>query len=273
MSLPSRPIAFVLASSNHGTMILNRHDHAVQGNMRFGVGIQILEGGSFDPSEVAFVLALLHLRRRYFGDGVFAIDGGANIGVHTVEWARQMHGWGKVLSFEAQEIVFYALAGNIAINNCLNARARLSALGETVGTIVIPQPDYLAPGSFGSLELRQSETTQHIGQDISYAADAGVEVPMVSVDSLALERVDLLKLDVEGMEMDVLRGAADTIRRCRPALVVEFIKSDLEEIRGFLRELGYSTAFAMAPNVFAFHDDDPTREHVSERDHQLFVSG
>ena len=63
------------------------------------------------------------LRRRFHGDGVVAIDCGANIGVHTVEWAIAMTGWGSVVAIEAQERIYYALAGNIAINNCFNAIA------------------------------------------------------------------------------------------------------------------------------------------------------
>jgi FkbM family methyltransferase len=271
MLLPHRPIAFVLAASNHGTMIVNRNDRAEQNNQTFGVGHQILVNGCFDAQEVGFALTLLDLRRRYFGDGLFAIDGGANIGVHTIEWARHMHGWGKVLSFEAQEVVYYALAGNIAINNCLNARAKLAALGEAVGELTVPQPDYFAAGSYGSLELRQRATTQHIGQDISYAAEAGVCVPMLSIDSLKLERLDFLKLDVEGMEIDVLRGAAETIRRCKPMLLIEFIKSDYHALKRFIEELGYTTNFRVEPNLLAFHDDDPSRHHLETRDHQLFV--
>ncbi len=94
MTFPERPIAFIFAASNHGTMIVNCNDYAVQQQQSFGVGLQILENSCFDASEVQFVLRLLELGRRYFGDGVFAIDGGASIGVHSIEWARLMHGWG-----------------------------------------------------------------------------------------------------------------------------------------------------------------------------------
>ena len=47
---------------------------------------------------------------------------GANIGVHTVEWARHMYGWGNVIAIEAQERLYYSLCGNISLNNCLNVR-------------------------------------------------------------------------------------------------------------------------------------------------------
>ena len=75
---------------------------------------------------------------------------------------------GRVLSFEAQEIIYYALAGNIVINNCLSARAKLAALGEHHSELIIPQPDYFTHASFSSLELRQQENTEYIGQRISY---------------------------------------------------------------------------------------------------------
>jgi hypothetical protein len=88
MKNPKRKIAFVLASSDHGTMIVNRFDYRmVDENRGFGVGFQLLEGSSFDPQEVNLALDLLTLRRKHFGDGVMAIDCGANIGVHAIEWA------------------------------------------------------------------------------------------------------------------------------------------------------------------------------------------
>ena len=98
---------------------------------------------------------LLQIRRKHHGDGVIAIDGGANIGVHTVEWAKAMTGWGSVLAVEAQERIYYALAGNVAINNCFNATVINAAISSESGTLQIPNPNYFLPSSFGSLELRQ----------------------------------------------------------------------------------------------------------------------
>ena len=54
-----------------------------------------------------------------------------------------MYGWGNVISFEAQEKIYYALAGNITINNCLNVSARLSAVGLNCSSIEIPEINYL----------------------------------------------------------------------------------------------------------------------------------
>src|SRR3954464_13718743 len=107
-----RPAPFVLIASNHGTMIVNRNDYEMVDDRRgFGVGFKIMNYSCHDPEEVDFVLTLLEFRRKNFGDGVVALDCGANIGVHTVEWARLMFEWGRVHAFEAQEKIFYALAG------------------------------------------------------------------------------------------------------------------------------------------------------------------
>ena len=105
------------------------------------------------------MLMVLDLRRKHYGDGVVAVDCGANLGVHTVEWAKHMTGWGVVLAIEAQERIYYALAGNIAINNCFNARAIHAAVSNRPGTMKMPKPNY-----FAQCKLRQpraQEARQH----------------------------------------------------------------------------------------------------------------
>jgi FkbM family methyltransferase len=273
MSFPPRPIAYVLASTNHGSMIVNRNDFAIASETggAFGVGMQLLTASQFDMNEIELALLMLDCRRKHFGDGVIALDGGANIGVHTIEWSRHMHGWGQVLSFEAQEFVFYALAGNIALNNCLNVRARLAALGETCGELIVPRPDYTRPASFGSLELRQRENTEAIGQPISYDAKDGVKVPMIDLPSLDLERLDFMKLDVEGMELDVLRGGREVIERHRPIMLIEMIKSDHVAIKDFLTTLGYRL-IPYGIDALAIHESDPTSEQVRTTETGILVN-
>ena len=262
MRNPRRKIAFVLAASDHGTMIVNRFDYRMVDEQRgFGVGFQILEGSSFDPQEIDVALSLLMLRRQYFGDGVVALDCGANIGVHTVEWAKRMSGWGRVVAIEAQERLFYALAGNIAVNNCFNARAMHAAVAAKLGTMRMPTPDYLNPGSFGSLELRQSERTEFIGQAVDYSDTAAVTIGTVTIDSLEFPRVDLIKIDVEGMEIEAIEGAAASLARCRPVLIVESIKADKARLRQMLESHGYRL-FDAGLNLIAVHGDDKILAHV-----------
>jgi FkbM family methyltransferase len=262
MSNSARPVAFILASTAHGTLIFNRFDQAVANSGKpFGIGHQLLSTASYDPQEVSLMQHVLELRRKYHGDGLLAVDCGANIGVHTVEWAKHMSGWGMVLAFEAQERIYYALAGNIAINNCFNARAINAAVSNRSGTMKIPQPNYLTNTSFGSLELKKAERTEFIGQAIDYSEDKMVDVPMVHLDSLNLPRLDLLKIDVEGMELDVIEGAAKCIAEMRPIMFVEALKTDPHALATRLQGLGY-TVYPFGINFIAFHKDDKCLEGV-----------
>ena len=141
-----KPNPFVLVSTNHGMMIVNKNDYRDYEhngkNVRNGVGHQLLETSSYEQEEVDLAIALLAVRRRHYGDGLLVVDCGANIGVLSIEWARYMTGWGKVISFEAQAKIFYALAGNIVLNNCLNIDAFHAAVGDKVGTMAIPELNY-----------------------------------------------------------------------------------------------------------------------------------
>jgi FkbM family methyltransferase len=261
MQSMGRNLAFILASSNHGTMIVNRNDYRmIDDRQGYGVGFQILQTGSFDPTEVRLVLDLLALRRKHHGDGVVAIDCGANIGVHTIEWAKAMTGWGSVLSIEAQERIFYALAGNIAINNCFNALAINAAVSSESGVMQIPSPNYLVPSSFGSLELRKRNGNEFIGQQIDY--ENMVNVRKLAIDEYNLPRVDLLKIDVEGMELEALQGAARTIERSHPAMLIEKIKADAGILRQWLELRGY-TIIEAGINMLVIHGSDPMLSEIA----------
>jgi FkbM family methyltransferase len=260
---PKRPIAYVLISSDQGTMLVNRFDYHLVGNGGYGVGYSLLNQSSFESQEIDTVLQLLGTRRQSFGDGVVAIDCGANIGIHTVEWARYMYGWGEVIAFEAQERVYYALAGNIALNNCFNATAHLKAVGKEVADIDIPQPDYFKPSSFGSLEIKKSDSNEFIGQKIDYAAEKCRSVPLITIDSLSLERLDLIKIDIEGMEIDALEGAKKSIEKFLPILSIEKIKSDESALKKFLTSKGYKIYF-MGINIVAIHESDPANKLIPQ---------
>jgi FkbM family methyltransferase len=164
-----------------------------------------------------------------------------------------------VVAFEAQERIFYALAGNIALNNCFNAKAVWAAVGASTGEIGVPVPNYLSPASFGSLEIRKSESTEFIGQAIDY--DKLQTTPLTRIDDLGLTRVDLIKIDIEGMEIEALQGAINTIATNTPQLIIEKIKSNEHEIAALLTPLGYKI-FPLGINVLAVHSSDPVCRHL-----------
>lgn len=136
-----------------------------------------------------------------------AVEVGANIGVLTVPLARFVGSRGKVIALEPQRIVYQMLCGNIALNALDNVFAHHAAAGRAAGSIMVPPVDYAAQGNFGGVSLGLS--------------GEGEAVPLVTIDQLGLSSCDFMKVDVEGMELDVLLGAPDTIEKFRPRLYVE----------------------------------------------------
>lgn len=251
-----RPTAFVMVSTHHGPMLVNRHDYVLTATGGGGVGYELFNMSQFEMSEISFMKRLLDLRRQYRGDGVVALDVGANVGVHTVELARHMHGWGSVIAIEAQERIFYALAGNITMNNVFNARAIWAAADKVEGSIDIPSVDYFKPSSFGSFELKPALHHQNIGQDVDYVNGAKISTRAVTLDSLVLPRLDFIKMDIEGMEISALEGALATIRVQRPTIFVEYVKSDVEKLTALLLAEGYLLG-RLEGNIVAIHSEQP----------------
>lgn len=254
-------VSFVLANSKHGGMIVSRLDYnqTFNGNY-YGVGAQIFETGAYEPGEIELLSRLLEWRQHYHGNGVVVLDCGANIGVHTVEFAKRMRGWGQVIAIEAQERIFYALAGNLALNNCFNARAVWGAIDRQDGFLDIPEPDYNVLSSFGSFELKQRLGNENIGQPINYNKKTS-RVQTYALDSIGLARVDLIKLDIEGMELDALAGARELIKRCKPLLFVECFKVDRDQLKQFFDEMNYKT-FVHSISLLGAHADDPTLAQI-----------
>jgi FkbM family methyltransferase len=235
---------WVLVGSNHGTMIINRLDaHHLPGKGAYGVGHQIMSTGSYDAEEVGMIKELLgKLHYQNKPGGMVVIDCGANIGVLTVEMARVLEfgSSGRVIAFEAQQPVFYALCGNIVLNNLTNVDARFAAVGDHCGWLDIPKPDYGKLASFGSLEYKwRPGKVEFIGQAISYEEKSLVRVPLVSIDSLELPRLDFIKIDVEGMEMDVLAGGIKSIEEFHPTMFIEWIKCGKTPLERLLGAMGY----------------------------------
>jgi FkbM family methyltransferase len=247
-----RPSAFVLLSCAHGTLIVNKNDvQMISDNFGYGVGFELFQKGSFSAVEISNLIELLIGRKDCFGAGVVVLDCGANIGTHTLVWAKLMTNWGSVIAFEAQERIYYALAGNLAINNCFNASAQWCALGAHEGEINFVEPNPLVQSSFGSFELKgdEGDASQSLAGDYK-------SVPMKSIDSLGLSRVDLIKIDCEGMELDVLAGAKRTILRDHPILFIEILKCERLAVECFLEQAGYQFA-QQGINLLAIHQDDP----------------
>ena len=248
-------VAFITSPSDHGDLIVNRLDYNRSFNDEYyGVGAQILETGHYDLPEIMMLKALLVEARVHRGEGLVVLDCGANIGVHTVEFARLMRSWGSVMAIEAQRRLYYALCGNIV--NFMNAEAHCYAVSDEDGEMMIPEPDYTIPSSFGSFELRGHLGVENIGQPINYDKPT-LPVARVRIDSLGLERIDFIKMDIEGMEVEALNGAVETIERDKPILYVVFVKCGRAPIEDFVKPRGYQV-FGHGMNLLCVHESDKT---------------
>jgi len=123
----------------------------------------------------------------------------------------------------------------------------------------IPNPNYFVPSSFGSLELRQRQGNEFIGQQIDYQNT--VRVRKLKLDEFELPRVDLIKIDIEGMEIEAIEGASRTIAASRPIMLIEKIKTDATQLGSLLQTLGYEVIEA-GINLLAIHSGDRTLSEI-----------
>jgi FkbM family methyltransferase len=177
--------------------------------------------GEFSPGEGALFAQVVK-------PGMTVVEVGANIGAHSVPLARACAP-GPLYLFEPQQRVFQLLCANLALNGVANAVAYPEACGEQDGFVIVPSLDYASTFNFGGVSV-QSEDSGVRGQ----------RVRATPLDSLGLEDCHLLKIDVEGFEAQVLRGAAETIRKFRPLLYVENDRpAHQQEVISLIAGMGY----------------------------------
>lgn len=169
---------------------------------------------------------------RHYGSGIIAekvsskggviLDIGANIGNHTLFFCNELNVQ-KVYCFEPVQETFSILARNIKLNN-LEKRVVLNsfALGENAGK--------------GSI---QGYNIYNIGAT-SLQHDENGMLEIKSLDSLDIqEPITLIKIDVEGMEKEVIKGGVETIKKNYPYIMVESFEEKFPETEKLLCEIGY----------------------------------
>jgi len=229
-----RPRYNVVIPTKYGMMIVNRNDSATDGVEHFGVGHDLMQTGEYMPGELAGLQGLLDFCP---ADPVI-LDIGANIGVHSLFFSEIAGPGGRVHAFEAQRIVFQMLMGNLALNSIENVQGYCVALGQEPGELKLSAVDYSRPWNIGGMTLRTENAAAqpaHHSPDL-HASGRPESIPVISLDSLNLKRVDFIKLDVEGMEEDVLRGAARTLDISRPLMQVEWMGRDRGSLPLYLLE-------------------------------------
>jgi FkbM family methyltransferase len=206
----------------YGDMLFPAHDLII--------GRSFEHYGEYSESEVA-------LFRRLVSPQSIVVDVGANIGSHTIPLAQLVGPGGQVVAFEPQRALYLFLCANVLMNNLSNVVCYQAAAGATRSELKAPEIDYMAEHNFGGMTLLDD-----------YSRVRSYSVTVLKIDELRLSGCRLLKIDVEGMERQVLEGATETIRAFRPFLYVEDDRPEQSAgLRQLLQALGYTLYFHRAP--------------------------
>ena len=152
------------------------------------------------------------------------LDLGANFGSHTLFFASVIKAQ-HVHAFEPQAHLATVIAETLRLNDVTNVTLHQAAAGAKPGTAHIKKTN---SENSGMAEFRPGQGSR--------------TVPMIAVDDIVEDaRVTGVKIDVEGMQMPVLRGMSKTIRRCRPLLWIELRprKGEIAKPSEWLAERGY----------------------------------
>lgn len=200
------------------------------------------------------------------------VDVGANLGAFSVPIAKAIApAGGKVYAYEPQRIVFYQLCGNAFLNRLDNLHVFNNAVGDGEGWIDIPELDYQATANVGGFTL---DGTLRGRDSLVRYLDSSHKVRLERLDAVDFPKPPtLLKIDVEGLELDVLRGARRCIEDGHPPILLEAwtleaFAARREELIAYLRQIGYGL-FLINDEIIAQHPDHPRQFEISLADNSV----
>jgi FkbM family methyltransferase len=232
----------VIVASPGGTRYLVRqHDH---------IGRRIVAWEEWEPH------VRMAIERAARPDGV-AVDAGAYIGVHTVTMSRCFQ---TVYAFEPQRGIFQMLCGNLALNRCLNVIAHNAALYDRAGSMhlaPLERQEVNVPTCDGQPDYDHIENAAALS--FEFVTDGNGDVRAIRLDDMSLEDVALIKVDTQGADLRVLRGAEETIRRCRPTVLFEW-ERDLGLQHGASLDAYYAFFTGLEYDLLKLQDTTPGRQ-------------
>lgn len=225
-----------LISAKHGEILYNRFDQYI--------GRSIALYGEYSEAEVDLYRQICKL-----GDTV--IEVGANTGIHTLPLAKMVGGNGHVYAFEPQRLVFQTLCANMALNSLINVSCLPFGISDKSQTIQVKEVDYMAPANFGGISIQAANQQQKTAPVTLRPLDQAVpDCP-----------IKLLKIDVEGMELEVLKGSQQIIKQQQPIIYIENDRQEKsKELIEYLWGLDYQLYWYMPklfnPNNYFKHQDN-----------------
>jgi FkbM family methyltransferase len=205
-------------------------------DLREGIDFSIYLLGAFERSTRATLRKLVNR-----GDVVFDI--GANIGAHTLGLAQSVGPSGRVFAIEPTDFAFAKLKHNLALNPELEQRCSAYQILLAATPVTAAEQELYA-----SWPLKSDDAVhpRHRGR-LMKTNNAKVDTLDCFVGRQSIDRLNLIKLDVDGHELAVLQGAVGALSRFRPVLVMEIApymhaerSGDFNAVIALLRNAGYS---------------------------------
>jgi FkbM family methyltransferase len=172
-------------------------------------------------------------------DAECVVDVGANIGAFTL-YQVLMKKVKLVVAFEPSPTTFRRLTGNLEANSIRNVKAVNAAVGESCGELPF-------------IDLPFSVNSRVAEKESSSARN----IPCVTLDSalktLGVKSVDLLKVDTEGYEIQVLKGARETLQRTKRVVIEVHRESEKDECDALLVPQGFRFAARIKDLLFYSH--------------------
>ena len=154
----------------------------------------------------------LDMLGKLLNNGDHVLDVGAFIGTHSLAFAHFVGSDGHVTSFEPRPELLAVLEANLKRHNaCDHVDVRQCAVGAERGCMIVPSLNLDESVNFGKSSMADEIASNK----------AGIEVEVIRIDDLPLSKLDLMKIDVEGMEAQVLCGAIAAIDRFHPFIFAE----------------------------------------------------
>lgn len=211
------------------TLLRTRHGYFLVLNHDILISVSLMKYGELCELE-------WQLMKPFIQPGMVVVDAGTHLGTFLVPFARRVGPRGKVIGFEPQPVIHECLMTAIALNKVTdNTLVHPCCIGNSNQTLNIPEPDYDHVGQFAGLPFNEA------GYDEAKMSQRSITTNVVRLDDVLSEpRFDFLKIDVEGMERDVLLGGATIIKQFKPVMFIENCRPKKSaELMQTIFDLGY----------------------------------
>jgi len=227
-SLINRPFIFIF-DSLFGTKIrkVERRGILWELDLTEGIDFSIFIFGQFEKETSQAI-------RRLVTNNSMVIDIGANIGAHTLPMAKLVGKKGKVYAIEPTKYAYSKLTKNLLINKSLSKRVQSDQImlinNDGKGKVKDLYSSW--PLSVRSKDEKRHSVHQGVLRSISGAEENTLD-SYVSINNIT--SLDLIKLDVDGNELDVLSGANNILKNLRPVIIMELAPSQYDNQNDFLK--------------------------------------